>query len=145
MQREHVHEAAAGQEDADQEGCDDHVDKASQDKGDGAARVPDVGTQTRPRKPPDVVCIKLKKIAPGLLRTGILMMLLMLVMTNPTLILKRTGPLTKTRSLMVCPMMMISEIIQMETCGDDNMPDGIEDEIGNAEKNHTKTIALHTV
>ena len=41
VQRERVDEAAAGQEDADQEGRDDHVDKASQDKGVGAARVPE--------------------------------------------------------------------------------------------------------
>ena len=83
-----------------------------------------------------------KKIGPGLLRTGILLMLLMLMMPNPTLILSRTVPSTKTMTVVVCPMMMISELIQMETCGDENVPNSIEDEIGNAEENHTKTIAL---
>ena len=39
-------------------------------------------------------------------------------------------------------MMMISDLTQMETCGDDNVHNGIEDEIGNAEVNHTETIAL---
>ena len=35
--------------------------------------------------------------------------------------------------------------VQMETCGDDNEPHDIEDEVGNNEGNPTKTITLLTV
>ena len=47
VQRERVHEAFVVQEDADQEDREDHVVAASQDKGDKAAKVSDVGIQTR--------------------------------------------------------------------------------------------------
>ena len=57
-----------GGDDEEQEGSDDHVAEASQYKGDGVARVPDMGTQTRPKKPPDAGGVKLQKIGPGLLR-----------------------------------------------------------------------------
>ena len=124
------HEAVTGQEDADHYDCDDHVATASQNRGDGAAKVPDVGMETRLRKPPDAGCLKLKRFGPGLLKTGIL---LMLMMKTPTLIMKRTGPCLKTRSVVMYPMTMISGFVQMETCGDDNEPPDIEDEVGNNE------------
>ena len=53
--------------------------------------------------------------------------------------------MTKTRTVRVCPMMMISDLTQMETCGDDNVHNGIEHEIGNTEENHTETIDPLTV
>ena len=43
LQGEHVHKAFAVHEDADQEGHDDHVAAAGQEKGDGAAKARDVG------------------------------------------------------------------------------------------------------
>jgi hypothetical protein len=73
-QREHVHEAIAGQEDADQ-GRDDRVSVANQDKGDGATKISDVEKLTRPRKPPDAGCTKLKMIHPGLLKTCLMVIL----------------------------------------------------------------------
>ena len=99
MQRERVHEAVAGQEDADQECRDDHVAAANRDTGDGAAKVPDEGIQTRPRKPPDAGCLKLKRVGPGLLKTGILLIHLM---------------------LMLYPMIMKSGPVLMDTNVDDN-------------------------
>jgi hypothetical protein len=51
VQREHVPEAIAGQDDADQEGRDDHVAKANPDNGDEATKLLDVEIQTRPKKP----------------------------------------------------------------------------------------------
>jgi hypothetical protein len=70
VQREHVHEAVAGQEDAEQDGRDDHAAAASQDRGDGAAEVLDEGIQTRPRKPPDAGCLKPRRVGPGLMEPG---------------------------------------------------------------------------
>ena len=71
MQRERVHEAFVVQEDADQESHNDHVAAASQDKGDGTAKI--VGRQTIPRKPPDAECQNLKKIVPVMLKTGFML------------------------------------------------------------------------
>ena len=80
VQTEHVHEAVTGQEDADQDGHDDHPATATRDKGDGAENFPDEEIQTRPKKPPDTGCEKLKRIIPGLLKTGILLVNLMLTL-----------------------------------------------------------------
>ena len=77
VKREHVHKAIAGQEDADQEGRDDHVAKANPVNGDEATKLPDVEIQTRPKKPPDAGYLKQKRVGPGLLKTGILLMLMM--------------------------------------------------------------------
>ena len=94
VQAEHVHETVAGQEDADQDGHDDHAATATREKGDGAEKIPDEGIQTRPRKPPDTGCLKLKRVNPGLLKTDILLIHLM---------------------LMMYPMIMISGPVQMDT------------------------------
>jgi hypothetical protein len=72
MQREQVHETIAGQEDDDQDGSDDHAAGASGGRGDGAAKFPDEGIQERPKKPPDAGYFKLKRVGPGMLKTGIL-------------------------------------------------------------------------
>ena len=71
VQRKHVNEAVAGQEDAEQDG---HAAAASRDRGDCAAKVPDEGIQTRPRKPPDAGCLKLRRVGPGLLKPGPVLM-----------------------------------------------------------------------
>ena len=68
---EHVHEAIADQE--------DHVAATSRDEGDGATKLPDVEIMTRPRKPPEAGYTKLNMVGPGLLKTGLMVMLLMLV------------------------------------------------------------------
>jgi hypothetical protein len=65
VQKEHVHEAVAGQENADQDGRDDCAAATSRDRGDGAANAPDEGTQTRPRKPPNAGCLKLRRKIAG--------------------------------------------------------------------------------
>ena len=65
-------------------------------------------------------------IDPGLLQTGLMVMLLMLMMTNQTLNMKRNGLLLKTGNVRMNPM--ISGIIQMKTCSDDIEPNDIEDE-----------------
>ena len=86
VQTEHVHEAVAEQEDADQDDSNDHVAAASRDRGDGAAKFPDEGIQKRPKKPPDAGCLKLKRVGPGLLKIGILLMhlfLLLLIISGP--------------------------------------------------------------
>jgi hypothetical protein len=41
VQTEHVHKAVTGQEDADQDGRDDHNAAASRERGDGGANIPD--------------------------------------------------------------------------------------------------------
>ena len=74
----------------------------------------------RPRKPPDAGYTKLKMIGPGMLKSGLMVMLLLLMM-NPTLIVKRDVLLLKTGSVMMCPM-MISDITQVETNSDDSKP-----------------------
>ena len=50
----------------------------------------------------------------------------------------------KTRSVVMYPMTMISDLVQMETYGDDNEPPDLEDEVSNNEENPTKTITLPT-
>ena len=73
LQRKRVHEAAAVQHNAVQEGCDEHDAAAGQDQVDdveNATQVPEVERQTRPRKPPDAGCLKLKKIGPVMLKAG---------------------------------------------------------------------------
>ena len=105
VQIEHVHEAVAGQEDADQDSHDDHAATASQDRGDGTTKVPDEGIQTRPKKPPDAGCLKLKRVGPGLLKNGIQLIHLM---------------------LMLYPMIMKSGPVLMNTNGDDNELHDIE-------------------
>jgi hypothetical protein len=77
------------------------------------------GGQDRPKKPPDAGYTKLKMIGPGLQRSGLMVMILMLMM-NPALILRRSVLVLKTGSVMVSPM--ISDIIQMETSNDDSKP-----------------------
>ena len=99
VHREHVPEAIAGQDDADQEGRDDHVAKANPDNGDEATKLTDVDIQTRPKKPPDAGYLKLKRVGPGLLKTGILLMHIMLMMN---------------------PMIIVSGPVLMNTYGDDN-------------------------
>ena len=83
--------------------------------------------QTRPRKPPDTGCLKLKKIGHVLLETGLMLMLLMLMMTNLILIMMKTGTLMPTSSVMMYPMMMISDPVLMNTCGDDDEAHDIEE------------------
>ena len=117
----------------------------SRNRGDGAAKVSDEGIKTRPKKPPDAGCTKLKIIDPGLLNTGLMVILLMLMLTNPTLIIKRNGTLLKTKSVMMNPIMRMSGHVQMGTYGADNEPPDIEDEVGDNEENHIKTITLPTV
>ena len=80
VQREHVHKSIAGQEDAGQEGYDDHVAKANPDKGDEATQIPDMEILTKPRKPPDAGCTEPMMIGPGLLQTSLMVMLLTLIM-----------------------------------------------------------------
>ena len=133
VQRERIQEAPAVQQEADQEGRDV----------DGAAQVPDVGRQTRPRKPPDAECLNLKKIVPVMLKTGFMLMLLMLMMINPILIMKKTGTLMKTRSVMMYPMMMISGPVLMETYGDDNESHDIEDEFVYTEEESKGDVGLY--
>ena len=99
VQREHVPEAIAGQDDVDQEGRDDHVAKANPDNGDEATKLTDVDIQTRPKKPPDAGYLKLERVGPGLLKTGILLMHIMLMMN---------------------PMIIVSGPVLMNTYGDDN-------------------------
>ena len=99
LQSKHVHEAHAVQHNADQEGCDEHDAAAGQDRVDDfedATQVPEVERQTRPRKPPDAGCLKLKKFGPVLLKTGFMLTLLMLMMTNP--ILRMKGSCTRRRT-----------------------------------------------
>ena len=74
---DHVHKALA-----DQEGHDDHVAAASQDNVDGANEVPDVERQTKPKKPLDDGHPKLKRIGPALLKTGFMLLFLMMMMTD---------------------------------------------------------------
>ena len=84
----------------------------------------------------------------ALLKTGFTLILLMLMMTNPTMIMKRTGPLMKTRSVMKYPETMISGLVQMETYGDDTEPPDIGDrmeKMTNTKENPTKTFTLLTV
>ena len=90
-------------------------------------------------------CTKLKIIGPGLLKTGLMVVLLLLIMTNPTLIRKRNATLLKTRSVTINPMMRISGLVQMGTAGDDNEPHDFEDEVGHTEEKPNKTITLLTV
>ena len=80
-----------------------------------------------------------------MLKTGLILMLLMLMMTPPPLIMKRTGPLIQTRSVVMYPMTVISGLLQMGTYGGDNEPPDIEVEVGDNEENPTKTINLPTV
>ena len=112
MQKEHVHEAVTGQV-ADQDGHDDHPATATRDKGDGAENFPDEVIQTRPKKPPDTGCEKLKRIIPGLLKTGILLVNLMLTLY---------------------PIIMISGPVLMDTSGDDDKLKNIECEFVYLEK-----------
>ena len=74
----------------------------------------------RPRKPPDAGYTKLKMIGPGMLKSGLMVMLLLLMM-NPTVLLKRDVMLLKTGSVRMYPM-MISDILQVETSSDDGKP-----------------------
>jgi hypothetical protein len=89
VQREHVHKAIAGQEVADQDGGNDHAAAVSRDRGNGAAKFPDEGIQERPKKPPDAGCIKLKRVGPGMMKTGILLIHLLL-MLDPMIMI--SGP-----------------------------------------------------
>ena len=68
----------------------------------------------------------------------------MLMLTNPTLIIKRNGTLLKTKSVMMNPIMRMSGHVQMGTYGADNEPPDIEDEVGDNEE-HIKTITMPTV
>ena len=77
VRSDHVHEALA-----DQEGHDDHVAAASQDNVDGAEEVPDVERQTKPKKPLDDGHPKLKRIGPALLKTGFMLLFLMMMMRD---------------------------------------------------------------
>ena len=72
----------------------------------------------RPRKPPDAGYTKLKMIGPGMLKSGLMVMLLLLMM-NPTVLLKRDVMLLKTGSVRMYSM-MISDILQVETSSDDS-------------------------
>ena len=114
VQTENVHDAVAGQENADQDGHDDHAVTATRDQGDGAENIPYEEIQTRPRKPSDTECLKLKKINPGLLMTGILLIRLMLMMN---------------------PMIMISGPVRMDTYGGGNKLNDIEYKFVYTEKN----------
>ena len=106
-------------------------------------QVPEVERQTRPRKPPDAGCLKLKKIGPVMLKAGFMLTLLMLMMTTRILIMKMIGTLKKTRFVMMYPMMMISGPVLMETCGDDNESHDIEDEFVYTEEESKGDVGLY--
>ena len=77
-----------------------------------------VGRQTRPRKSRDASSFKLKKIGSLFLKTGFVLMCLMMMGTNSILMLKKTGPLMTTRSVLVGPMMTMTGPLMMKTRGD---------------------------
>ena len=77
--------------------------------------------------------MKLKKIGSALLTTGFALMCL--VITNPILMLKKTGSLMKTSSVLVCHMMMMTDPVMMETSGGDNKPHDVQDKFVHAVEN----------
>ena len=89
VQNEQGYEAIAGQADADQDGSDDNAAAAGRDRGDGTQKFPDEETRERPKKPPDAGCFRMKGIGPRILKTGILLMHLLLMMVPMIMI---SGP-----------------------------------------------------
>ena len=89
-----------------------NVAATSQDEGDGATKLPVVEMQTKPKKPPDNGCLDGNKIVAALLKTGFMLILMMLIVTSPLFMMKM-----KMGSVIMCPMMMMSGTALLETYG----------------------------